>query len=394
MAGIYPCHNVDMLAHLSLTDLGAITSTVTASDHWGWTDSESGRDFVLQSLSTGFVFVEITDPAQPVVVGTLPNHVPGQTSVWRDVKVYENVAYIVADVPSTNGLQIFDLTQLTAVTNPPVTFTETAHYDGFGSGHNLWVNHESAYLYVIRTSACPTITIFNLADPLNPVPDGPDDDGVPGCFVDDPVNKLASDTECVIYDGPDADYTGREICFTGSDDTMSIADVTDKANPVVLHSALTYPGLGRAHQGAITGDGRYWLMSDMMDEMMNGHNTRTHVWDVSDLDAPVYMGPMVHDTAVTDHNLYIIEPFIYQTNWRAGLRVLDANQIPNLQVRELAYFDTDPTSNDVAMTGAWSNYPWWGDQVVTVSDNRQGLFVLRVRPYQTFLPLHTNLTAP
>ena len=40
-------------------------------------------------------------------------------------------------------------------------------------------------------------------------------------------------------------------------------DVTDKNNPVQVDS-LVYAGLARAHQGTLTEDHRYWILSDTM----------------------------------------------------------------------------------------------------------------------------------
>ena len=73
--------------------------------------------------------------------------------------------------------------------------------------------------------------MINVQDPLNPT--------FAGCFEvdDDPL----SDAECVIYNGPDTDYTGHEICFTGSDDNVSIGDVTDKANPYLIGLRVVKP---------------------------------------------------------------------------------------------------------------------------------------------------------
>ena len=48
-------------------------------------------------------------------------------------------------------MQVFDLTKLRNVSNPPVTFAETAHYAGFVAGHSLWMNEATEYLYVFRS---------------------------------------------------------------------------------------------------------------------------------------------------------------------------------------------------------------------------------------------------
>lgn len=367
MAAGYPCAHVNLLAHLELTEIGASDGTVTGNDHWGWTDPSSGRQFVIFGLSNGTSFVEITDPLNPAYLGFLPTH--EGTSNYRDIKVYQNHAFIIADLLPNHGLQVFDLSQLLSVNSPPVTFGETAHFDGFGPGHNMWINETTGYGYIFRTDTCTGTYMVDLATPDAPA--------FAGCFPDD---GQASDAQCVVYAGPDADYSGRELCFTGSDDTWTIADVTDKNNPVQVDS-LVYAGLARAHQGTLTEDHRYWILSDTMDEATNGHNTRIYVWDLLDIDAPQYLGFYEYGTSARDHNIYVNDGISYQTNWRAGLQILDLAPLPSLSFTEIGYFDIVPDSNSVDSTGAWSNFPWWGDDIVTVSGTQQGLFIL-----QTDLP--------
>ncbi len=381
MAGDFPCNNVDLLAHLSLADLGA-GQDVKGNDHWGWSDPLTGRDYVIFGLTDGTVFVDISDRLNPLVLGTLPTH--DKASIWRDIKVYENFAYIAADIqirgeePNNHGLQLFDLTQLRDVQNPPATFSASGHYDGFGPGHNLWINEESGYLYVFRSDTCNgEIHMIDIRDADNPQ--------FAGCFAvgDAPL----SDSECVIYKGPDQDYQGREICFTGSDDNVSIGDVTDKENPKII-ADFKYEGIARAHQGSLTADQQYWLLSDTMDEeQMAGINTRTHVIDVSDLDAPQVLGFYEHKTTARDHNVYIVGHIAYETNWKAGLRVLKIDALPETQFLEAGYFDIAPESDSIAASGAWSNYPWWSDGIVTVSGTDEGLFILKPQLPEIFLPI-------
>lgn len=384
MINSYPCQNVALLGHLPLEEMGVTdTENIKGNDHWGWQDSASERDFVIFGLRDGTAFIEVTEPTNPVYLGRLPAHVASETSIWWDMKVYEDHAFITADIPTNNGLQIFDLTQLTTLTNTqPITFTESAHYDGFQSSHNLWINEESGYLYAFRTAgdACESaVHMVNIQDPLNPE--------FAACFGDPPL----SDAECVMYDGPDADYAGREICFVGSDDNVSIYDVSEPTSLTTTTLPIAdfgYDGIQRAHQGSLTTDQAYWLLSDTMDEMMNGHNTRTHVIDVQDLDNPVYIGYYEHATTARDHNIYIVGNLMYQTNWRAGLYVFQLGDLSQLEITELGYFDVAPESNDIATSGSWSNYPWWGDNIVTVSSTDGGLFILQLDlPQKSYLPL-------
>lgn len=390
-AAEYPCKNVDLLAHLPLDEIGGdltAVDPVKGNDHWGWHDEVNGRDYVLFGLRDGLSFIDITDRENPIYVGKLPGHHPDDYSNFSDVKVMDHFAYFVLDQFSNSGLQIFDLNQLASVITPPVTFTETAHFDGFSYAHNLWINEESAYLYVMRTDICPTITILNIADPLNPVPEGPNDNGIPGCFVDEPLDEIVSDAECLIYDGPDIDYHGRELCFIGSDKTLSIADVTSKTNPIIITNTLAYTDqieVARLHQGVLTSDRRYWLVSDVWDERDFGHNTRTYVWDVQDLDQARYLGFYEHNTTARDHNVYLADGLAFQANWRAGLRVLSVGALPSTDFAEVGYFDIVPDSDSVEASGAWSNYPFWGGGIVTVSGTDEGLFILQFNR-EIFLP--------
>ena len=365
MAGVYTCDNVDLLSHLDLPEIGASNDTILGNDHWGWTSPTTGKDYVIFGLTDSTSFIDITDRQNPIYLGNLAGR--DGISTWRDIKVYANHAYIASDIPTNGGLQVFDLTQLDNVVNPPIAFSETAHYNSFGPGHNLWINEDSGFLYVFRSDTCNGgIHMVDLNTPDTPA--------FAGCFAENDVPL--SDAECLNYTGPDADYQGQEICFIGSDDNMSVGDVTDKDNPIMI-SQFGYTGIARAHQGSMTPDQRYWIMTDTMDEMTFGHNTRTYLYDMLDLDNPVYLGFYEHDNPARDHNAYIIGDIMYQTNWMSGLRVLNIGNIPSTDWELVGYFDIEPDSDSIVPNGAWSSYPWWSDGAVTVSGVSNGLFVLQ-----------------
>src|SRR5690554_7849912 len=102
------------------------TSGTDANDIWGWTDPLTGREYAPVGLSNGTSFVDVTDPSNPVYLGRLPAH--SENSLWRDIKVYADHAFVVSEAWD-HGMQIFDLTRLRDVANPPATFTADAHYD-------------------------------------------------------------------------------------------------------------------------------------------------------------------------------------------------------------------------------------------------------------------------
>src|SRR5690554_2587224 len=72
-ASVYPCSNVDLFAHLPISELTLGHSAgVTVNDIWGWTDPQTHKEYALVGLSNGISFVDISAPENPVVVGVLP----------------------------------------------------------------------------------------------------------------------------------------------------------------------------------------------------------------------------------------------------------------------------------------------------------------------------------
>ena len=364
----YPCNNVDLLAWLPLSQLG---NPSNANDIWGWVDSENQDPYAILGLDDGTAFIRITDPENPIVIGYLPTH--SSASLWRDIKVYDNHAFIVSEA-GNHGMQVFDLNQLRNFDGSPiVTFSETAHYGLFGNCHNIAINEESGYAYAIGSNDCSGgLHMINIQNPSNPT--------YAGCYNED---GYTHDTQCVIYNGLDNEYVGREICFSSNEDTVTITDVTDKSNPVTV-SRNGYQGAQYTHQGWLTEDHSYFLCNDELDELYNGINTTTYIWDLQSLENPVLISSYDHGTANIDHNMYVEGNFVYQSHYTAGLRIQDISDISNGDMTEVAFFDIHPSNNATSFDGTWSNYPYFDNNIVIVSgigDNGNvdsgGLFILQ-----------------
>jgi|CXWL01.1.fsa_nt_gi choice-of-anchor B domain-containing protein len=359
----FPCSNVDLLESFPAATIGG----GTGNDIWGWTDPKSGREFAIAGLSTGTAFIEITDPGASVHLGFLPTH--SSSSLWRDIKVYQHYAYIVSEA-TNHGLQVFDLNRLLNVVGPPVTFTEDAHYAEFGRAHNVVINEESGFLFAVGsrqgTTQCSAgLHMVDIRTPLSPT--------FAGCFSAD---GYTHDAQCIVYDGPDADHTGDEICFNSNEDTLTIVDVTTKASPAQL-SRTPYAGSGYTHQGWLTEDRQYFLIDDELDEQNFGHTTRTYVWNVSNLEAPVLVGHHAAANPVIDHNQYVRGNFVFQANYQGGLRILRIDDLAQAALTEVGYFDLYPQSNTASFNGAWSVYPYFPSGTVVLNGIEQGMFVLR-----------------
>jgi choice-of-anchor B domain-containing protein len=378
-AGEYPCSNVDLLSYVPHSSMGGMNG----NDLWGWTDPSNNREYALVGEKNGTAFVDITNPTAPVYVGFLPTH--NFVSSWRGIKTFANHAFIGSEATS-HGMQVFDLTSLRDVTSPPVTFSETAHYSSFGNSHTLAVNEDTGFIYAAGTNTCSGgLHMVNVNNPTSPT--------FAGCFSAD---GYTHETQCVIYHGPDTQHVGKEICFNCNEDTVTIVNVTNKGAPVQL-SRTGYTGYGYTHQGWLTEDHRYFFADDESDETTFGHNTYTYVWDVSNLDAPFMVGFHEGPTTAIDHNQYVVGNFIYQANYRAGLRVLRIDDLSMADLTEVGYFDIYPPDNNRNFNAAWSVYPFFPSGVIAVNGIEQGLFLLQAdvgTPEPTATPTLTPTATP
>ena len=150
----FSCSNVDLLARMTLSELtskrdpfGNPSVTFSLNDIWGWTHEESGREFLVVGRTDGTAFVEVTDPLNPMLLGEMAS-TQGEKSSWRDMKVYADHAYIVADSQSGHGMQVFDLTRLLSVTDP-VEFTSDNVYTGVSSVHNIVINEDTGFAFAV-----------------------------------------------------------------------------------------------------------------------------------------------------------------------------------------------------------------------------------------------------
>lgn len=359
MAGAYPCNNIDMLSFMPVEDIGG-TET---NDVWGWVDPVSGTEYAILGRRNGTAFIDISDPVNPVYIGNLAGN--GPSSIWRDIKVNNDHAYIVSEA-SGHGMQVFDLTQLADVTNPPVQFTADALYQGFGSCHNIVINEETDRAYAVGTNTFSGgLHIMDISDPVNPT--------LIGDFAND---GYTHDAQVVNYAGPDPAYQGKEIAIACNENTVTIVDVSDPTDSYAI-SISSYSNSQYTHQGWLTPDHKYLLVGDELDEYYNGINTTTFIWDVQDLDNPQLIGTHVSPTLAIDHNLYTRGNLCFQSNYRAGLRVMSLDSISSGQLEEVAFFDVYPANDAAQFNGTWSNYPYFPSGVIAVSHIEEGIFFLQ-----------------
>lgn len=380
-AGDYPCQGLDLLARLSLNDFSL--KPVSANDIWGFVDQDDGREYAIIGLSNGTAVIDVTDPLQPVEVGV----VPGITTIWRDVKVYqfyndaENrwnaYAYVTADGVQ-QGLQIIDLSEL------PAAISLAATYTAFLSAHNIYlgdvdyttgITHSSptAYAYIMGSNLGSDLNqggarLLDLSNPVAPVEIAAP---VEAGYVHDGTTLVITDSRTIDCH---AGHSPCELFVDFNESTVDIWDVTDKAGPARI-SSTPYEGASYTHSGWWSADKQFIFIQDEFDEWSLGHNTRLRVLDISDLTTPFISRVWEGSTLAIDHNGFAKANHYYMSNYRRGLTVLDVAE-PN-NPRKIAFFDTFPGSDSANFNGAWGVYPYLPSGVILVSDIERGLFLLR-----------------
>ncbi len=334
-AGGFDSENISLFSRVTLAQMNA----QAALDCWGYT-SKSGREYAIIGLGGGTQFVEITDPANPVLVEKINHPVEG-----KDIKVYQHYAYVSSD---SGPIQVIDMG---GIDDGIVTLVNSEP----SGTHNLYVNEESGHLYLAGGGVMVAV---DLSDPV--------EGAVVGIWFGE-----AHDALVVNYN--EGEYAGREIAFIsgGWAGNLDIVDVTDKGDMFLVGSE-SYPSAAYTHQAWLSADRQLLYVNDELDDIQ-----RTLVIDVSDLEDPTLVNEFSTGLNAIDHNLYVDGGFIFQANYTSGLRVFDANVDP-IDPPQVGFFDTFPAHDGPDFEGAWSNYPFFPSGTVIVSDRTGGLFVLDV----------------
>lgn len=406
-AGPYACDGVDLLSFVPLAAFASRDGTdVEASDIWGWTDPETGDEIVLLGTTAGTAVFRINDPTDPEYLGRIENPSDGRR-IWQDIKTDGTHAFIASE-SSYHGMLVFDLTSLRdleATTDAALQLAPSAHYDPSIDSHNLVVNTAQDMAYLVGSQRQETFNLFDLLGQADPVgtpnlettygadqcDEGlhaidistPDEPTFAGCWTED---AYIHDAQCTRYAGGDADHVGKDICLTANEDSVSVVDMTDPQAPALL-SRTTYSGAAYVHQGWLTEDQSYFLLGDEGDEG-GGVPTTTMIFDVTDLDDIRLVDKHAHATTVIDHNLYTLDGLVYHSNYEAGLRITDLDEVAAGTLPEVAFFDTYPESDAAKFNGTWSNYPYFASGTVAVSGIGEGLYLLRV--HEDVLAAHAD----
>ncbi len=345
-AAQFASSNVSLYNWLDLTELGGAGN---GSDVWGYV-SPSGREYALMGISNALVVVEVTNPASPVIIASIPHN----NSLWADVETYGTHAYVSNE--SGGGIDVINLAQ---VDSGIVTELAPLTLGGLATTHTLNVDTVSGFLYLNGSNLNGgRLRAYGLANPASPTFAG---------TVSDAGSGYCHDSLVVTYTtGP---YAGRQIAFCHNGGIgLDIYDVTNKANMFRM-SRSTYPNLAYCHQGWLSVDRQYLYVNDELDGV-----NETVIFDVSNLSAPVLVNTYSSGVAATDHNEYVRDGYIYEAEYRAGTRIFCLDDPVNPV--QVGWFDTYPENDSSGYDGVWSVYPFLPSGTLLAADINRGLFIL------------------
>jgi hypothetical protein len=368
---------------MPISDLGGERG-VWVNDVWGWTDPETGRNYALVARRDGASFVDVTNPAAPRLVGNLPRTDGSRPSVWRDIKVIGQYAYIVSDGAGAHGMQVFDLGRLRDVGSEPVDFEPDTTYREIFSAHNVVADTASKFLVHRRREQRGTDVRRRAAHRRRERSARAQLRGVlprrleperPGLHARRSVPHLPGTRRGV--PGP------SDLCRVERirDQHRRRDGQVESGHPradELPERGLRAPGVVRRRAAVLLHerrDGR---------DVRNVEGTRTIVWDLTELDDPIVANEYIGPVMASDHNLYVKGDRMYQSNYGSGLRVLDITDRAN--PHEIAFFDSAPYNDDGP--GAQRD-PERGVEQLSVLRGRfrrsspacaKGLFIMRVSP--------------
>ncbi|MEO9533344.1 MAG: choice-of-anchor B family protein [Crocinitomicaceae bacterium] len=350
--------SIQSFSQLNISQLGYVdvplAHTTVCNDIWGYED-ENNNEYALVGTEHGVSIVDVTDPSVAAEI----EWIDGLYSVWRDIKVYGDYAYVTTE--AEEGLMIIDLSPLPSSTTLPFTHYSGPSGDEWLSAHNVYQDNGFVYIFGAGRGIGGVIILDVATDPLNPIEVGTFD------------NWYA-------HDGYVLNDTGYFAHI--NDGFFSIVDLTDKANPVLLGTSST-PSIF-THNIWTTADGDFAFTTD---EVNGGYLA---AYDVSDPANIQYLDKIQSspNENIMPHNAHVLGDYLITSYYADGIVVHDISNPANMV--EVGNFDTSPL-DESGSVGCWGAYPFLSSGNILATDRQEGLFILGPT-YQQGAYLEGNVT--
>lgn len=354
-------YNVAFYGHLDQYTGGS--GDADYSEIWGWTNTQSNKEYAIIGTSQGTSIVDISQlPLKEVsfLVG------PPSGYNYHEFRTYQNYLYIGAegtDPAKRPGIQIVDLSSLPDSSTFIKTYTWIDTTNAATNSTKLYnrahtVSIDKHYLYINGGDFGGT-RIMDISDPVNPMQ----------------VGSYGKGSTPYVHDS----YIRNDTLYAAAINAgrLDIVDFTVKGNYTenstsqVVSKTPTVPE-ARTHQVWLSDDGSYMFVAS---EVTGGH---LHIYDITNKSAPVEISSWTSDPSKSIHNVFIKDDFLYIAYYGDGLRILDVKNPSN--PIEVAFYNTYPGPlqfpHHSVFHGAWGVYPYFSSGKIAVSDMNTGLYIL------------------
>ena len=336
-------------------DWNGLSYDSEGSDIWGWRNTSTGVEYALVGLNTGFSVVELSNPQNPTEVF----FIPGVNTTWRDIKTWENYAYVTNE--GGDGLLIVDLNDLTGQTY--VNFTNY-----FNTAHNIYMDENGvAYIFGTDVGNGGVIFLDVTTNPMSPTYLGTWDD----YYIHDGMARGDTLWAGCIYQGE-----------------FYAVDVSNKTNPQVLGHHPTPNQF--THNIWVSDDGDFVFTTDEQADSYIGAYDITDMNNIQEVDR-IQSNP---ESNSIPHNTHVDGNFLVTSWYRDGTVVHDAT-FPNNLV-EVANYDSYAGSGN-GFDGCWGTFPYLPSGLIISSDinsanNGNGRLLLLERGFSQACYLQGNVT--
>lgn len=321
---------------------------------WGWYDSTNQREYAILGASDGTYFIDVTNPAIPVVCDYIP--ATHGDLIWHEIKSYQNYCYIVSDDNAPNSFIIADMSYL-----PDSVHVVRNDNSIFERCHTIYVEGDQLWCGSVtgdNNSFYYSMAVYDLSvDPTTPTL----------------IRTLNQDysTPSTVHD---MFVSGDTVYASGGYDGLFIYKFgTSFAQ---IGTLITYPESGYNHSSFLTGDGNTLIF---MDEVPAGRGIKS--LDVSNMGNLTINQVFRSNMGNTPHNPYIIgNDILVAANYTDGVQIFNISN-PSAIYRS-GYFDTDTLINypnySQAYHGCWGAYTDLPSGLLLAADMQNGLYVLDI----------------
>jgi len=323
---------------------------------YGWHNPVDNREYAIIGSTKGNHFIEVTQPQNPVVRDFVPG--ASQNSLWREIKTYQQYAYLVSD-DNGSKFQIVDMSYLPDSVH--VVYNSSAL---FTKAHTIFVDGNKLYcggVSVVGVSGAISMMVYDLSNPANPVL----------------LRSLSQDYPSITY-VHDMFVKNDTVYASAGNQGLYILKFNTSTNTFNLLADYTsYFEAGYNHSSYLTEDSKTLAFCD---EVPAGLTVK--LIDVSDLNNIQLKDTIRSNVGATAHNPYIMNNnHLIISYYQDGVYIYDISNSNNAQIT--GFFDTDYLhglndnySFSTPYRGCWGTYPYLPSGILLASDMQNGLFIL------------------